>query len=478
MSEEIVSIRYSTLPNWVRVVAAISCLIVIINVVGILHKMRLDLPEVLFGMALLIFFMVLLLCLLYYADNTRIKFLKNTIRFPYNLSPQLKFKLERDWSDIGCVQSETIYLKDASSVENWNYGVTLIFNSSGEAVHINLPNLTKKDRELLIVNLINKVNAAKLSPKLHDLYGQVKQSSTSNLPTPTHTNLWEEEMSSKFALNCYGTLQEGSLLQNNRYRIISMLSSGNMSAVYLTMDKTDEKIVVLKESFFPDYINAEKSAKMKELLHREAMILSKLAHPNICKVRDFFSEQSREFLVLEYIPGTSLKTHILTNGKMDASTVISYAHTVTEILNYLHSQSPPIVHRDITPDNLIINETGDLALIDFGAANELLGLATGTLIGKQSYIAPEQFRGKAEPRSDIYSLGCTMHFLLTGEEPEALSSSNPASINANTPEQLNQIVISCTSQNPDERPASAKVLSDTLSHLRTKTLTTESSHHE
>jgi serine/threonine protein kinase len=108
--------------------------------------------------------------------------------------------------------------------------------------------------------------------------------------------------------------------------------------------------------------------------------------------------------------------------------VVRWLLEAAKILQYLHSQSPPLIHRDVTPDNLVLARDGCLSLIDFGAANALLGTATGTLVGKQSYIAPEQFRGKAGLSSDIYSLGATVYFALTGREPEPLTELHAAQL--------------------------------------------------
>src|SRR5581483_5192636 len=97
-----------------------------------------------------------------------------------------------------------------------------------------------------------------------------------------------------------------------------------------------------------------------------------------------------------------------------------------EILAYLHGLEPPVVHRDFTPDNLMITDDGTLKLLDFNVAMSADNAATSsTAVGKHAYMAPEQFRGLPEPKSDIYSLGATLHFLLTGRDPEPISVSHP-----------------------------------------------------
>ncbi len=149
--------------------------------------------------------------------------------------------------------------------------------------------------------------------------------------------------------------------------------------------------------------------------------LLKISHPNIVKVLDYFIEQDRNYLMLEYVNGQDLRQLVKQNGPQKESTVINWALQMVSILKYLHEQDPPLIHRDFTPDNIVLCDDGSIVVIDFGAANEFIGNATGTFVGKHAFIAPEQFRGKAVVQSDIYALGCTLYFLLTGQEPEALS---------------------------------------------------------
>src|SRR5262249_22800632 len=163
--------------------------------------------------------------------------------------------------------------------------------------------------------------------------------------------------------------------------------------------------------------------KAHELFNREAQLLSKLNHPQIVKVLDHFVENGRSYQLLEYLNGQDLRQHVRQNGVRREDEVLAWGIQMAEILKYLHEQDPPIVHRDVTPDNFVLRQDGSIVLIDFGAANEFVGNATGTLVGKQAFISPEQFRGKSVTASDIYALGGTLHFLLTGEDPEALSTS-------------------------------------------------------
>jgi len=176
-------------------------------------------------------------------------------------------------------------------------------------------------------------------------------------------------------------------------------------------------------------------------------------------------ENGRNYLLLQYANGQDLRQLVLQHGKQMERTVIEWADQITEVLQFLHAQAPPVVHRDLTPDNLVLSPAGEIILIDFGAANEFIGNATGTLVGKQSFISPEQFRGKACPQSDIYSFGGTMHFLLTGQEPVALSVSHPRSVDQSISEEMDNLIAEMTDLDVAKRISSAAVLSQRLAAI-------------
>jgi serine/threonine protein kinase len=111
------------------------------------------------------------------------------------------------------------------------------------------------------------------------------------------------------------------------------------------------------------------------------------------------------------------------------------------------------MHRDVTPDNIVLNNYGSIVLIDFGASNEFIGTATGTLIGKQSYMAPEQLRGKATCQSDIYAFGACLFFLLTGWDPLPLAACHPATVLPEIPQELDDLIASMTAQEQTSRTA-------------------------
>jgi len=139
---------------------------------------------------------------------------------------------------------------------------------------------------------------------------------------------------------------------------------------------------------------------------------------------------------------------------------------MAHMLAYLHEQPEPIIHRDFTPDNLLLKSDGSIVVIDFGAANFFLGTATGTMIGKQAYIAPEQLRGKACPLSDIYALGCCLYYLSTGVDPEPLSPSHPREKVSSISPAFDKLVASCTQMEKEDRPQSARAVLSALKELK------------
>lgn len=237
--------------------------------------------------------------------------------------------------------------------------------------------------------------------------------------------------------------------------IVRQLALGGLSAVYLAQ-LNGNKLVVLKESVVPDDARSELKDKAREMFSREAKLLMQLHHPNIVKVIDNFEEGGRSYLLLDYVSGQDLRQYVKQNGRLREYQVLGPAIQIADILTYLHSKEPPLLHRDLTPDNIVLRADGSVVVIDFGAANEFIGNATGTFVGKQAFIAPEQFRGKAVAKSDIYAFGATLYYLLTGQDPEALSQSEPSAV-CQIKEDLSDLVKRCTSLEPDERPEAREV---------------------
>jgi serine/threonine-protein kinase len=273
----------------------------------------------------------------------------------------------------------------------------------------------------------------------------------------SYTDMWEDELRRRFLSTAFLPIEPGSMLRNGSLKIVRQLAMGGLSAVYLAqLDNKD--LVVIKEAVIPDDAVEAVRKKAQEMFEREAQFLMKLSHPGIVRVLDYFMDGGRHYLMLEHINGQDTRQLVKQNGAQKESTVIQWALEIANTLKYLHEQDPPIVHRDLTPDNIVLRDDGSIMVIDFGAANEFIGTATGTLVGKQAYIAPEQLRGKAATQSDLYALGCTLFYYLTGKEPEALSTSDPSTEREDVTSEMSEVVKTLTQMEPEDRYQTAQQL--------------------
>lgn len=202
------------------------------------------------------------------------------------------------------------------------------------------------------------------------------------------------------------------------YQVLRTLGQGGMGTTYLAWDSggvttSHPKLLVLKQ------MNADmaKIAKARELFQREADTLGLLNHPGIPKYYDFFIEDKKKYLAMELIHGQDLEKYVYRKGPVTVNQAIEWMIQTCEIVDYLHGQNPPLIHRDIKPANLMVrNSNNRIVVLDFGAVKEI-GTAPGTRIGAEGYCAPEQERGQPLTQSDLYAIGPTLIFLLTGENP-------------------------------------------------------------
>jgi tRNA A-37 threonylcarbamoyl transferase component Bud32 len=281
----------------------------------------------------------------------------------------------------------------------------------------------------------------------------------------SYTELWLQSLSSAPERKSLEPLQPGQLLGSLRYQVSRCLGVGGQGTAYLARDtglveSRLSEMVVLKESIFPVY--AESSVRMQALerFEKEASLLSRLEHPGIVSLRDYFLEDHRGYLVMEHVEGKTLKQLVLEEGPLAEMPVRDLAQQMCDILAYLHASG--VVHRDFTPDNLILSKSGQLKLIDFNVAQQMEAGSSGTIVGKQAYLPPEQFRGKATTQSDLYALGATLYFLLTGEDPEPICQSSPLQKGASCSQSLDQIIRDCTALQLGKRIATAGELNSRL----------------
>lgn len=268
----------------------------------------------------------------------------------------------------------------------------------------------------------------------------------------SYTEMWMKALSAPPKREKLKPLINGALLREGKYEIAGALGVGGQGTAYLAYDIADERrSVVLKEFILPVYVDIVVRKQALDKFEREAKILKQLDHPQIVKLVDFFVEDHRGYLVLEHIDGGSLRQVVEKNGKMPENKVRSLAVQMCEILRYLHGLTPAVVHRDFTPDNLILRKDGTLKLVDFNVAQQTESTATGTVVGKHAYLPPEQFRGMPTTQSDIYALGATLFYMLTGEDPEPISEAHPRELEPQISEELDRIVALATTIDPGLR---------------------------
>ncbi|GAB4122296.1 MAG: hypothetical protein Fur005_39960 [Roseiflexaceae bacterium] len=283
-------------------------------------------------------------------------------------------------------------------------------------------------------------------------------------------------------------LPNNAILQN-RYQIVAQIGRGGMGAVYKAIDTRLRNTVALKQTL----VEGEAARRAFE---REAQLLASMRHPALPKVIDHFTEEDGQFLVMEFISGDDLATLLHKNDKPFQTTeVLSWADRLLDALEYLHSHTPPIVHRDIKPQNMKLTDRGEIILLDFGlakgatSARATRATSTGSIYGYTPHYAPlEQIQGTGTSiRSDLYALAATIYHLLTGspppdalaraaarinEEPDPLLPANQ--INPEVPAAVARAIEIAMAQKPDQRPEHAaamrRMLRDAARQVSTATI--------
>jgi hypothetical protein len=327
--------------------------------------------------------------------------------------------------------------------------------------------VTGEQRKRLHTAIKQHLKTEQIAWELHDILNPVKADG--------YTQLWLEVLATTPQRNRQEVLPKHVVVANDRYEIVGQIGSGGQGIAYLgrsrlgALGKDSPPLdVVLKEFVLPYHAGLSVSKKALDQLQREADLLKQIAHPQIVKMIDLFVEDQRAYLVLQHIEGDSLRRLVDERGPFSEDQVISLGIQMCDILTHLHKQQPPVLHRDFTPENLIMGVDGYLKLIDFNVAQQMHSNATRTVVGKHSYIPPEQFRGKATTQSDVYAMGASLYFLLTGQEPEPIATAHPRNLNANLSAELDSIVAQATAIDTDVRFACAEAVKNELTKLETK----------
>ena len=253
---------------------------------------------------------------------------------------------------------------------------------------------------------------------------------------------------------------------NGRYQLLQVLGGGGMAQVYLARDLSLGRLVavkVLREQYASD-------PSFVERFQREAQQAARLTHPNIANVYDVGNEDGLHYIVMEYVPGVTLREQIAQGAPLPIDTAVEIGAQIAGALEYAHRSG--LVHRDVKPGNVLITPDGVVKVVDFGiakGASDLSLTGAGMALGTAAYFSPEQARGeRVGPQADLYSLGVVLYEMLTGRLP--FESDNdvglafkhiseppvpPRQLNPAIPPQLNAIVLKALAKNPADRFASA-----------------------
>jgi len=276
-------------------------------------------------------------------------------------------------------------------------------------------------------------------------------------------------------------LHVGDVLRD-RYRVTHHIGQGGMGSIYQAEDLILEgRLCAIKEVQNDASLPPETQQQARDQFYREASVLARLDHPNLPKVSDFFSEEGHDYLVMDFVPGRDLKTimdEARQNGRfLTEDEVLGWATQLGSALEFLHSQTPPIVHRDIKPSNLKLTPNGVLKLVDFGLVKVLApDERTVTIVqglGTAHYTPLEQYggdTGHTDVRTDIYAFGATLYHLLTNEppaeakqrflRPESLSA--PHMLNPAISPSVERAILWALALHPDDRPPDVPTFSETL----------------
>ena len=331
----------------------------------------------------------------------------------------------------------------------------------GREININLSDLSSDEKTSLFYSLRKWVPQAIISAE-----AQQRLIGSSVIKESCYTEIWFDLLTEK-TIGAAGTrnkredLQPGDFLRDGSIEIIKIIGRGGQATAYLARKNHDESHdFVLKEFILSDCQTSGALIQSARDFELEARLLGSLDHPHIVKLLDFFAEDRRVYLMLEHVKGQSLRQLVREKGRLPERQVRAITAQLCQVVGYLHNQTPALIHRDLTPDNIIYDGVKDIKLIDFSLAINAASNRTDShsdrqsfdlCPGKHAYMPPEQFRQETETQSDIYALGATMYFLLTGQDPKPLTKSSPRAQNPLVSKGLSDIVEQATALDLEDR---------------------------
>ena len=290
----------------------------------------------------------------------------------------------------------------------------------------------------------------------------------------------------KFCFGCGQALQSGALAApgsltgllvhnqelNRRYRIIKQVGKGGFGAVYMAADLPfGNRLVAIKE-MSQSGLSQQDLIEATNAFTREALLLASLSHPNLPRIYEQFTEMGRWYLVMDFIEGETLEDYVNKNsrGYLPLDEVLYIGIQLCTVLDYLHTRFPPIIFRDLKPANVMRTPNGHLYLIDFGIARHFKpGQTADTIaLGSPGYAAREQYskaQTQTTPRSDIYSLGATLHQLLTGDDPSLMPFHFAPLHSQHVPAALKTLIAQMVELDAMNRPSSMSYVKQELQRI-------------
>lgn len=261
-------------------------------------------------------------------------------------------------------------------------------------------------------------------------------------------------------------LKPGCLL-DGKYRILKVIGRGGMSTVYLALNERANKHWAVKEIRKDGRISQD---LVRESLIAETEILKNLRHPGLPRVIDVIDHQDAFLLVMDYVRGDTLDVILKNAGPLPEKEALNLAEQLLGVLSYLHTREPPVIYLDLKPDNIMVRPDGTVVLIDFGTARIMQGRddEASICLGTKGYAAPEQYegRGQTDARTDIYCLGATLFYLITGRELSGFyGNQNIQGEERSLSDGMEHVIAKCTRANPAERYQSCDEVISDLKHL-------------
>ena len=311
---------------------------------------------------------------------------------------------------------------------------------------------------------------APANPSARPAFNTFIYPTTSNTTNTTNTTSTPAPNNGSISGTLTGKLTQQHMLKQ-RYIVLAQIGRGGFGAVYRATDtQFGGRHVAIKE-MSQNNLSAQELLDAATSFHREAMMLASLTHPNLPRIYEQFTDTGRSYLVMDFIEGETLE-ETLQHKQLPIEQILTMSIQLCDVLDYLHTRQPPIIFRDLKPANIMLTPSGHLYLIDFGIARHFKpGQTKDTAaLGSTGYAAPEQYgKSQTTERADIYSLGATLHQLLTGNDP----SDSPFHFAPVPPPHpalkgLDMLIASMVNIDMAKRPASAAQVKRELQRLLTQ----------